>query len=286
MSKRSPDRYPLNQSPLFRMRGKGQFEAIIGIQWAAVAPLLIGRGYRVWLNSKGREIQQPIGKLESIHRRIGDLLGRIELPDYLYSQKGRSYADNARVHVGEVPLLKTDIHKFYPSTTWTMVFRMFAVDFECAHDVAKLLADICCYRQAHLPTGSTVSGRIAFFASRHMFDAIDEVAKREQCLMTTYVDDVTVSGKQATKTLLCEIRRIIRQHGLKTKQEKSHTYAANAPKPVTGAVISGRDLRLPNERHRKIHQARRDLAQAPTAERWRIQQVLRGRLQEAKQVLR
>jgi hypothetical protein len=286
MSKRSPDRYQLNQSPLFRMRGKGQFEAVIGLAWNAVAPLLIARGYRVWLNSKGREIQQPIGKLELVHRRIGDLLARIELPDYLYSQKGRSYADNARRHVGEVPLLKTDIHQFYPSTTWMMVYRMFAVDFECAQDVAKRLADICCYRQAHLPTGSAVSGRIAFFAARHMFDAIDEVAKREQCAMTAYVDDVTVSGRQATKTLLCEIRQIVHQHGLKTKQRKSRTYAANTPKLVTGAVISGRDLRLPNERHRKIHQARRDLAHAPTAERRRIQQVLRGRVQEANQVLR
>ena len=48
--------------------------------------------------------------------------------------------------------------------------RMFLHDFECAEDIAHRLADICCYKQLHLPTGSPVSGRIAFFAAKHMFD--------------------------------------------------------------------------------------------------------------------
>lgn len=285
MSKWSRERYPLSQSPLHKMRGKGQFTTIVGVDWDGVATLLVEESYRVWLNPKGREIQQPVGKMATIHKRIGDLLARIELPDYLFSQKGRSYADNARRHVGDVPLLKTDIHKFYPSTRWMMVYRMFTVDFACAEDVAQRLTDLCCYRQEHLPTGSPLSGRIAFFAARHMFDAIADVAAREQCKMTAYVDDVTVSGERATKTLLGEIRQIVHRHGLKTKQKKSHTYAATTPKPVTGAVIAGDELRLPNERHRKIWLTRRDLAVAPAVEKKRLQKVLRGRLQEAKQIV-
>ena len=59
MSKRLRDRYALNQSPLFRIRGKGQFESIIGIEWDAVKALVLASPYRVWLNAKGREIQQP-----------------------------------------------------------------------------------------------------------------------------------------------------------------------------------------------------------------------------------
>lgn len=285
MSKRQRDRYALNQSPLFRIRGKGQFTSIIGIEWDAVPGLVAANAYRVWSNAKGREIQQPLGKLETIHRRIGDLLARIELPDYLYSQRGRSYADNARQHVGDVPLVKTDIHKFYPSTTWAMVHRMFTEDFACADDVARRLADLCCYQQKHLPTGSPVSGRIAFFAARQMFDSIAEVTAGQGCKMTAYVDDITVSGARASKTLLGEIRKIVHRHGLKTKQKKSVTFAATAAKPVTGAVVAGSQLRLPNERHKKIHDARRELETAPVAERPRIHRVLCGRIQEAKQVL-
>lgn len=114
MSRPPPDSYPLNQSPLYRLRGKGQLEKLLDLRWDMVEPLADSAYYRVWLNDKGREIQQPIRKLALVHKRIGDLLARIELPDYLYSQRGRSYADNARQHLGHVPLFKTDIHKFYP----------------------------------------------------------------------------------------------------------------------------------------------------------------------------
>ena len=278
-------RYSIDQSALFRIRGKGQFKSIIEVDWDAVPSLLSANVYRVWLNEKGREIQQPIGKLEKVHRRIGDLLSRIELPDYLFSQRGRSYADNARQHVGEIPLFKTDIHKFYPSTTRAMVHRMFFEDFQCANDVAGHLADICCYRQIHLPTGSAVSGRIAFFAARQMFDSISDLAREQGCTMTAYVDDITISGDAASKTLLAEVRKIVRQHGLKTKQAKSKTFSATAAKTVTGAVIAGDQLRLPNLRHKKIHEVRQELSTASSLEKTRIQQALRGRLQEAKQIL-
>lgn len=285
MSKRQHDRYALNQSPLYRIRGKGQFASIIGIEWDAVPGLVAASVYRVWSNAKGREIQQPLGQLESLHRRIGDFLARIELPGYLYSQRGRSYADNARQHVGDIPLVKTDIHKFYPSTTWAMVHRMFTEDFECADDVARRLADICCYQRKHLPTGSPVSGRIAFFAARQMFDSIAELTAKHGCRMTAYVDDITVSGERASKTLLGEIRKIVHRHGLKTMQKKSVTFSAASAKLVTGAVILGVELRLPNERHKKIHDAQRELKAAPAADRPRIQRVLRGRIQESKQVI-
>lgn len=284
-SKNTADHYPLHQSPLYRLKGKGQFEAVLGVEWDAVSRLLASENYRVWVNEKGRDIQQPIGWLAFVHRRISKLLSRIEVPDYLYSQKGRSYADNAREHVGALPLIKTDIHRFYPSTTRQMVYRMFVVDFKCAEDIAHRLADICCYRQAHLPTGSSLSGRVAFFAARHMFDEIADVAAREQCLMTAYVDDVTVSGRTATKRLLGEIRKVVSRHGYKTKQRKSRTYAPSAAKEVTGAIIAGDQLRLPNERHYKIWQAKQSLANCERDDKPQILRALRGRLQEARQIL-
>jgi hypothetical protein len=284
-SKNTPERYPLHQSPLYRLRGKGQFEKVLGVEWSAVNKLLATDNYRVWENDKGREIQQPLGWLAHVHGLIGKLLSRIELPDYLYSQKGRSYADNAREHVGSTPLVKTDIHKFYPSTTRQMVYRMFVVDFLCAEDIAHCLADICCYRQKHLPTGSALSGRVAFFAARHMFDDIAELAKSEQCRMTAYVDDVTISGTAATKKLLGEVRKLVSRHGYKTKQKKSKTYAATSVKVVTGAVVVGPELRLPNERHRKIWQARQELLRCGREQKAPLLRALRGRLQEASQIL-
>jgi hypothetical protein len=277
--------YPLHQSPLYRIIGKGQFEKKLGVQWSANDKLISPDNYRVWLNDKGREIQQPLGWLAHVHRHIGKLLACIELPDYLYSQKGRSYADNAKQHVGTTLLFKTDIHKFYPSTTWQMVYRLFKFDFECAADIASRLADICCYHQEHLPTGSPLSGRIAFFAAKPMFDEIANLAARTQCKMTVYVDDVTVSGQGATKELLWEIRKAVHRHGFNTKLEKSRTYAPTSAKTVTGAVIVGNNLRLPNKRHRKIMEARQAIVMASPSDKKQFTRALRGRLQEARQIL-
>ena len=288
MPKLPPKRYALDQSPLFRLRGKGQLEKVLGLSWDQTTALISGQHYRVWESMRGskpREIQQPLGHLQELHRRIGQLLSRIELPDYVYSCKGRSYADNARVHLDQVPLIKTDIHHFYPSTSRAMVYRMFRDRFQCAPDIAGHLADLCCYRQEHVPTGSPLSGALAFFAAKPMFDKIEKLAEQEGCRMTLYVDDVTVSGSLATKRLLGSVRQVVHEHGLKTKQKKSKTYSANAPKAVTGAIVASDGLRLPNKRHRKIWETRRELAAASGEEREHLQKVLQGRLQEAAQIV-
>ena len=148
---RKHKRYPLDQSPLFCLRGKGEFEQVVGVSWDEVLNLIASESYRVWLNKKQREIQAPIGRMAKVHKKLGALLARIEMPDYVFSQKGRSYADNGRQHLGVHPLIKTDIHKFYPSITRTMVFQTFLNKFQCAADVADRLANIVCYKQAHLP---------------------------------------------------------------------------------------------------------------------------------------
>ena len=285
-SKILPKLYPIHQSPLFRLLSKRQFESVIGVSWDAVPDLLAREGYRVWKNEKDREIQAPIFWMATVHKRIANLLSRIELPDYLFSRKGRSYADNARQHVGDQLLVKTDISKFYPSTTRRMVLNMFIEDFQCAEDVANRLANICCYKQEHLPTGSPLSGRVAFFAARQMFEEVAALASASNCKMTTYVDDITLSGPNATKALLGEVRKIVSRHGLTTKQKKSKTFAANAVKTVTGAIIAGDELRLPNQRHKRISEAHRNVRNSNEENRDKAVRVLRGRLQEASQILR
>ena len=284
-SNKTNRRYPIQDSRFYKIVGKGQLETLLGIQLEHLDRLLSPDNYRVWINEKGREIQQPINWLGQVHKRIGDLFSRIEVPDYVYSQKGRSYVDNARQHTGNVPLGKTDISKFYPSTTHQMVLRMFLENFKCANDIADILADICCYQQKHLPTGSTLSGRIAFFAARRMFDEIYEKANSDGIKMTLYVDDITLSGQDVTKTLMSQVRQTVRQHGLKTKNSKTKTFSANAPKTVTGVIVTGDEVCLPNSRHKKIWEDRRALQNAVGKEKTRLVRSLKGRLQEAKQIL-
>ncbi len=269
------------------MKGKGQFKAILAVDWDAVPKLVDLDNYRVWRNEKQREIQQPLKWLAAVHMRIARLLQRIDLPGYVYSQKGRSYAINAKQHLGPHPVVKTDISHFYPSITHESVRRMFRREFRCAADVAERLATVCCYDGQHLPTGSPLSGNIAFFAAKPMFDEIAAAASEAGCTMTVYVDDITVSGEHATLALLQKIRRIVYRHGLLTKAAKSKSFAADKPKTITGVIVTSTDLRLPNSRHKLIDETRKALSQAAgPAERLHLQRQLQGRRQEALQVER
>lgn len=284
-SRKTRNPYKLESSPLFRLLGKGELERVLGVSWSKGTGLLNPRYYREWTTAKGREVQQPLYELEKLHSRIADLLSRIEMPDYVYSKSKRSYIDNADQHRGVVALVKTDVNKFYPSTKWAMVFRLFRERFECAEDIAARLADLCCFQQKHLPTGSALSGYVAFFAVQPLFDRIAEICEVHGCKMTLFVDDLTASGIGATKKMLAEVRAAIRYFGLQTRDEKSRTYAPSQPKEVTGAVIVGERLVLPNKQHLKLWQTRRELSSSSSIDRSKTQRALIGREQQAKQIL-
>ena len=277
--------YPIHQSPLYKIKGIGQFEKVLGIKWNSVPKLLKSKNFHAFVNDDGRLIQTPIYRMKSLHKRIGSLLSKIELPEYLHSKKGFSYVTNAKVHVGKTPLIKTDIHKFYPSTSRLMVYLMFVREFKCAKDIAHRLADICCYEQKHLPTGSKISGYIAFFAAQPIFNEIDSLAKQYSCKLTLYVDDIIISGEMATKELLSKVRQIIRESDYKTKNQKSITFSAYKSKKVTGVIVSANGLAIPNKQHLKIYKKRKKILDASQSEREALNRSLKGSLLAIKQIM-
>lgn len=277
-------RYPLNQSPLFKLSSKKKMCEVLGVDLDQLPKLVTPSNYHVFMNRRGREVQHPVGALAKIHTRIARLLARITLPTYVHSQKGRSYITNAAAHSVKQPLVKTDIAKFYPSTSFSTIFSLFRDQFSCSQDVAWQLAKMCCYRD-HLPTGSPISGYVAFLSHQKLFDKISALAQSHKCVMTLLVDDISMSGAGATKALLFESRRMIRASGLKTKNEKSKTFPANKPRIVTGIVVAEGGLRTPNARHLEIHKDRRRLEMATSQhERSIVEASLRGRLQEVRNV--
>lgn len=276
--------YPIIDSPLYRLKGKGQIAALLGASWEELETLVSSNGYRVWTNDRGREIQQPLGALQRCHERIGALLARITVPPYVYSVKGRSYIDNARQHLNTHGAIKTDIRRFYPSTTARMVRKLFRYRFECAADVADLLTRLCCYQDKHLPTGSPLSGRLASLVAEPMFDEIQAIADEAGCKLTVYVDDITLSGPGATPMLLVRVRSVIRSYGYRTSERKSIAYPPRKPRVVTGvAVVSGL-LAAPNLMHLKIRHTRSLLKQATGTDAEALHRRLTGQLESRRQI--
>ena len=177
--------------------------------------------YKRWIDKKsGRAIQEPRPRLAKVHRRIAMLLARIDTPPYLHSaKKGRSYISNAAAHSVEDGCVKIDVRRFYPSARAQAVYHFFRDRMACEGDVAGMLAKLLTV-DGHLPTGSSASPIVSYFAYEDLFHELSVLAEACGCKMTVYVDDIVFTGAGATRRLLFEARKAIGKrhlHGHKTK---------------------------------------------------------------------
>lgn len=281
--------HPLNQSQLYKLGSKARLAAVLDLSSVKDLESLVGSDdayYRAYTESDGREIEYPRGPMAACHKRLARLLSRIEVPDYVHSQKGRSYVSNAKAHANNAPVAKTDISKYFPSTSFAHVQRFFTEDLKCPSDVAWHLSKLCTFK-GHIPTGSQISNPLAFLANCPMFDRIQSYAREHGCVMTLLQDDIVISGPAASKKILNEVLMVIRRSGLRAspKRKKTKTYPASAVKVVTGVVLKGKSITLPNRRRRMLADAYAKAMKAETKEeRAAAVLELRGRINEADQV--
>lgn len=221
--------------------------------------------------------------MRRVHKRVSTLLARVETPPFLHSAiKGHSYVTNAAEHSAAHPTVKTDIKKFFQSVRSAAVFHFFRDTMQCAGDVAGIVTALLTV-DGHLPTGSSVSPILSYFAYHEMFGQINTLAQSRDCVMTCYIDDIAITGPAATARLLYEVRQIIRKFRLRA--HKTKIFFAGQPKIITGVAVTKRGRRLPNKRQRIIQDGLLELNRAATdAERLAIMRPLLSRLYEAAQV--
>ncbi len=213
--------YAIQVSPLFNIQHKKRLFEILEVSEEQFGLICENKAnyYNIFLQDK-RQIESPCKILHTIHNRIASLICRIEVPDYLFSGiKGKSYVENAKVHQCNVEALTTDITSFYPSTNKTMVFKFFRNVMQCSHTVSNMLAELCTI-QDHLPTGSQISMPLAYWVNSKMFKDIYNLARKNNLIMTVYVDDITFSGDKIPRNFIFPLRKIIEYYNHKIKKEK------------------------------------------------------------------
>jgi hypothetical protein len=234
--------YALDQCPLYKIASRKRLaQDVFNVDLPFLERLAANEGnFRVFTIKQGdkdRQVEVPKVVLERIHRRLFNLLERIEKPDYLHSGvRGRSYISNAKVHVGAVPLVKLDLKKFYPSVDGARVSRFFTGTMRCSPDVAALLTRLCTFEN-HVPTGSCVSQLLAFFAAKPLFDELHALAESAGVRDSCYVDDLTWSGHGATPAFLWAAKQVVHRHGF--AHHKDRCFAAGDRKLVTGVMLEG-----------------------------------------------
>lgn len=261
-------------------------------------------------SGKPRLIEPPHEELKIIQKRIKNCLGQIIVPDNVFSGvKGKSYADNARFHIGNNRrnLYKIDLTAFFPSIARDTVYHFFAEDLLCSPDVAQLLTDLTTIDLGkssaknideiyeflkrknvssynHLISGAPTSQMLSYLVNHRMFDEMQKLADDNGITMTVYVDDVTFSSEnRISKNFRDKIIAIIQKYNYQISRKKVKRYTKLYPKLVTGVVIdtTGNPV-LKNSMRQKIILAYNDLKTNP--ENADLRMRLRGLLIAARQV--
>lgn len=236
--------------------------------------------YKLWTTQDRRDVEEPVRELQQLHARVHKYLSRVEVPDFLHSPvKHRSYVTNAKAHAIGGPSIKIDIRRFFQSVPKAAIRRFFKEDMRCKGDVAEILAKLLTFN-GHLPTGSSSSPILAYYGFLRMFREIDVLATSQGLAVTCYVDDITVTGSPNSGQTVRDLQAIIARAGLRSHKVKM--FAARRAKIITGVIVDGFDIKLPNKRHRAIAEKFNELSQVedPTEE-LRTLNGLVSRLHEA-----
>lgn len=301
------------ECPLYGLQSKKMLKCLLYIKDSK----LLKQDYIVslitpYIDTKGkpRLIEAPCEELKLIQKRLKTILGKIIVPDNVFSGiKGRSYADNASMHIGpnRKNLFKIDLTAFFPSISRETVYRFFLEDLRCSPDVAEALTNLTTidlekskstnldsvYQflvtkgvgcKNHLISGAPTSQILSYLVNHSMFDEMQKIAIENNIRMTVYVDDVTFSSESKISHNFREkIVSIVRKYNYQISHSKVKNYTKLYPKLVTGVVIdSDGKATVKNALSQKIIAEYTHLKSYPddTASRQR----LRGLLTAARQV--
>lgn len=299
--------------PLYNLQSKKLLKHLLGIN----DNNLLKQSYVAGLispyidhSSKSRLIEPPKYNLKVIQRRIKKLLSKIIVPNNVFSGiKGRSYVENAKHHIGENrrKVFKIDLTAFFPSISRDIVFQFFKNELMCSSDVAAILTnlttvdidkantknkdEIYSFLESknincnnHLISGAPTSQILSYLVNHKMFDEMQDLANKNNIVMTVYVDDVTFSSESnISRRFKEQIYKTIKKYHYQISKRKVKTYTRAYPKLVTGVIIDSQGkLRIKNSLGLKITKEHEYLRKHPNDNK--SLQRLKGLLTAARQI--
>lgn len=282
--------YDFKDSPVFRLRSKAKLASLLFIsleKLEKLANLERGRGYYEFQKPKKsggfRDISAPIDPLKQVQKRLALLLQRIAPPDYLFAPvEGRSYVDNAARHIGAKSVRLLDIEDFFPSCSVKKAAWFFGRKMECSPDVTAILCKLVTSADC-LPQGSPASPILAYLCYIEMWSEIQAIVERAGCRLSVYADDLTISGNVVHEAMIWEVKQTLFRHGHRYSREKERS-RRGSPAEITGVILSRNGVTAPNRQHRRIHELRDELRNAPVEEAAQLNRKLSGRLSQLAQI--
>lgn len=243
--------YEREKSPLHGLQSRSKLAALLFVSKKELKRLSgddhLYTHFNVKKGEKLRPVDSPRRELKVVQRRIADLLCRVTPPDFLFCPvKRRSSINNAEQHRDGRVVHSLDVKRYFPSTPSRRVYWFFHTVLGCSTDVAAVLRKIACCDD-YLPTGSPLSPIMAYYAHVDIWEKVAQIARAHGCVITIYIDDVTLSGAKVPMAVVWEIKQVIFGGGLRYHKEKR---SVDRGSEVTGVVLRDGEM-LPANRHRK-----------------------------------
>lgn len=275
----------ISENPLYNMKSINKLKNLLFFD----ENLVLQTQYNVFCANKGeRLVEQPLGELNTIHKRIFKFLKLIEQPDYLMSKKKSSNIVNASKHLRSNYVVTLDISKYFPKCSHAHVYQFFLNTMKNSVDNAKFLADVCtidiskmmlsenvkiwyekCNSQlkfsipdSHIPTGSSLSQLLAFLSYENMFEEINLLCKKNNLIFTLYVDDIIISSNnRIKKSIVKNVYYIATKYGHEINMDKVKYYGPSNSKKITGVHINVQNkLSAPSRIHKEIVELAKELS--------------------------
>ena len=277
-------------SPFYKLRSKAKLANLLFLDVDKLKYLADSEDLYVDFPKKKRSggfrlISAPCAGLKIVQKRIADLLQRITPPDYLFAPvSGRSYVDNATQHLGANSVRTLDIEDFFPSCTANKVIWFFRKRMDCSPDVAVLLRGVVT-RHGSLPQGSPCSPILAYLCYVDMWEEIERLVSESGCQLSVYADDLTISGEIVPESLIWDIKKTLFRHGFRHKPRKERS-KIKKPAEITGVILQGDRLLVPNRQHQKLHEVRKEFKACRSSEhRRKLKEQLEGRESQFRQIV-
>ena len=223
-----------------------------------------------------RVIEEPIPLLKKVQQALIPLYREYPLHAACTARKGSSFVENAKAHEGAKHVLKVDIRKCYPSTTFDHLHNAIQAVIDDVpvyvrnlwHDglrfcliPSKLLPN---YVPWVLPTGAPTSPILCNIALTPLDYLVASLVERHGYTYTRYMDDLIISTKNKDRlwSILSGVDMLIRSRNYEINQKKTRwlmTEAGNEKVIITGVRI-GRGSKVPREFRRTLRAKLQNLA--------------------------
>lgn len=117
-----------------------------------------------------------------------------------------------------------------------------------------------------------------------MWTEIDEVVRDDDCKLSVYADDLTMSGDTVHECVVWDIKMILFRHGHRYAKHKERSRRDRAVE-ITGVILTRDGVSAPNRQRRKIVELREDLVMTKASlQKEKMEAQLRGRLAQLSQI--